>query len=168
MEITIFLQYFGLLLAGLMAGSSIFFHVGVISGIEKSSGGSFREVNQIMELPFAEWTYVIYLAFIFTLCLNLFLIRRRWKSLEFMMVVFSLVCVVDDLVMTLAGNLPMVQGLRSWQNTSAENWIEVRSQWSNFMYIRCALLSASFILLLASTYLMTKTKISQKDVVVVA
>lgn len=168
MEITIFLQYFGLLLAGLMVGSSISFHVGVILSIEKSSGSSIREINQLMELHFAEWIYVIYLAFILVLGSILFLIRRRWKSLEFLMVVFSLVCVVDDLVMTLAGNLPMLQGLRSWQNTASENWIEIRSQWSNFMYIRCALLSASFILLLASTYLMTRTKISQKDAVVVA
>lgn len=164
MKFSIFFRYVGLLLVGLMAGSSFSFLVGMGSGLERLPVGSKFELHKSMEFPFAQWTYVIYLALILILCFNLFSIRQKWKTLEFILVVFSLVCVVDDLVMTLVGDLPLIESIQSWLSTSPGNWIEVRSQWLNFMYIRCALLISSFILLLASSYLMDRPKASRKGV----
>lgn len=159
MKITIFLRYIGLLLIGLMAGSSLFFLIGLGFGTETLSADFRAEIQWAMGHRLSRWIHFIYIAFILVICTNLFFLRKQWKTLEFMLIITSLVCVVDDLVMTLVGNLPLTQGVQSWH---------VHSHWLNFMYIRCALLISSFIFLLASSYFMDRPKASPKGVFAVA
>ena len=121
-----------------------------------------------MDLSFPEWTAVLYAAVTVLMVSSLYLLRKEWKSLEFLLILFALICVTDELLMSWVGNLPINQIIHSWQMVSPPpDWIEVRSQWLRFMYIRSALLVSGFGLLLASSFFMkNKTRPSRQDVFV--
>ncbi|MGZ3772523.1 MAG: DUF1772 domain-containing protein [Pseudobdellovibrionaceae bacterium] len=164
MKFTVILRYISLLIAGMMAGSSFSTLVGLSPGIERLSMPSCAELLKSMDLPFAQLTYIFYFALIFILCTNLFLIREKWKTLEFLLVLFSLACVSDDLITRTVGDFSINHGTSAFQNTVQAHWFEIRTQWFNFMCIRCALQISSFVLLLSSTYLMNQSRPSRKDV----
>lgn len=144
-------------MVGLMAGNSFAFVLGMGTAMERLSVGSYIELHQSMDTTFSAWTPVFYILITLLVGANLFTIRKDWKSLEFMLVAFSLICVLDELAMTWT--------IHSWQMMSPpSDWAEVRSQWLRFMYIRSALLISGFGLLLASSFFMKKNLSSPRDV----
>ena len=84
--------------------------------------------------------------------------------MEYLLMVFAVICVLNELLMTYMGNLPLNQLITSWDLMSPPpDWMDIRSQWLWFMYIRCALLVAGFSLLLASIFMMRPAPSSQPD-----
>ncbi len=160
-------RYISLMMTGLMAGSSFAFVLGMGPAMERLTVGSYIELHQSMETVFVAWTPFFYLALTLIITTNLFLLRKEWRSLEFVLVAFALLCILDELVMTWTGNLPLNRVINSWQMmTPPADWIEVRSQWVRFMYIRCALLISGFGLLLASSFVMKRSQDSHSSVFV--
>ncbi|MBV2167060.1 MAG: DUF1772 domain-containing protein [Bdellovibrio sp.] len=167
MNISMIFRYISLLMTGLMAGSSFAFVLGMGPAMERLTVGSYIELHQSMETVFVAWTPFFYLALTLIIVTNLFLLRKDWRSLEFVLVAFALLCILDELVMTWTGNLPLNRVINSWQMmTPPADWIEVRSQWVRFMYIRCALLISGFGLLLASSFVMKRSQVSHSSVFV--
>lgn len=166
MNVSAVFRYTGLLIVGLMAGSSLTFVIGMGPVIETLSVNSYMELHQSLDANFtAWWAPILYYFLTVMLVGNLITIRRQWRSLEFMLILGALICILDELLMTLSGNLPLNRMIHSWQTLSPPpNWMEVRSQWMRFMYIRCALLVTGFGLLLASSFFMTKIPVSRQDV----
>lgn len=152
-------------MVGLMAGNSFAFVLGIGTAMERLSVGSYIELHQSMDTTFSAWTPMFYILITLLVGANLYTIRKDWKSLEFILVAFALICVLDELAMTWTGNLPLNRMIHSWQMMSPpSDWAEVRSQWLRFMYIRSALLISGFGLLLASSFFMKKNLSSPRDV----
>lgn len=169
MNVVIFLRYTALLLVGMMAGSSFAFVLGMGPAMEQFSIGSYVEFHRSLETPFSLMSPLIYVLALVTLAGNLIVLRKGWKSMEFLLIVFSLICVVDELLMTRIGNLPLNRLISGWDLIAPPpDWMEIRSQWLRFMYIRSALLVSGFALLLASTFFMKRVPVSQPDAFVVA
>lgn len=156
MNATVILRYTSLMLAGLLAGSSVSFVLGLGTALDRLSADAYTEIHQSMNPLFSPGVIGLYLALAIFLSLDLYSIRSGWKSLEFVSVAFSLICVCDEFAMTWT-----VQSLEILSLPA--NWIDVRSQWEGFMYIRSALLVAGFALLLASTFFMKRFQSSRQD-----
>ncbi|WP_374075978.1 DUF1772 domain-containing protein [Bdellovibrio bacteriovorus] len=140
-----------------MAGNSFAFVLGMGTAMEHLSIGSYIEIHQSMDTTFSALTPMFYTFITLLIAANLYTIRKDWKSLEFMLVAFALICVLDELAMTWT--------IHSSQMMSPpSDWAEVRSQWLRFMYIRSALLTSGFGLLLASSFFMKKNLSSPRDV----
>ncbi len=164
MNVSMVFRYISLLMTGLMAGSSFAFVLGMGPAMERLTVTSYIELHQSMETVFASWTPFFYLTLTLIIAANLFVLRKEWRSLEFMLVAFALLCILDELVMTWTGNLPLNRVINSWQMmTPPADWVEVRSQWVRFMYIRCALLVSGFGLLLASSFFMKQSRASHSN-----
>ncbi len=73
--------------------------------------------------------------------------------MQFFLILFALVCILDELFMTWTGSYPINQIAQNWslQNAPA-GWVEIRTQWLCFVYWRCALLLVGFGLLLVSVF----------------
>ncbi|WP_413568992.1 anthrone oxygenase family protein [Bdellovibrio sp. HCB117] len=169
MNVSGFLRYTSLMLVGLMAGSSFAFVLGMGPAMEKLSAAAYIELHQNLDPAFTAWNPFLYFLVTLIIAANLYLIRHDWKSLEFLLVLFALICVLDELLMTWTGNLPLNRAVHSWQMLAPpSDWVEVRSQWLRFMYIRCALLVSGFGLLLASSFFMKRSLSSQPSVFVVS
>lgn len=169
MNVSTLLRYCGLLLVGMMAGSSFAFVLGMGPAMEQLSITSYMEFHRSMETPFNIFSPLIYLLAIATLLASLYQIRQSWKSMEFLLIAFALLCVVDELLMTRFGNLPLNHVISQWDLIAPPpDWMEIRSQWLRFMYIRSALLVSGFALLLASTFFMKRSPASPQDVFAVA
>lgn len=152
------------MMVGLMAGNSLAFVLGMGNAIENLSVGSYIELYQSMDTALTVWTPMFYVIVTGLMAASLWVLRKEWKSVEFMLVAFALICVLDELAMTWSGNLPLNRLIHSWQSISPpSNWSEVRSQWLRFMYIRSALLISGFGLLLASSFFMKRTLPSRRD-----
>lgn len=144
-------------MVGLMAGNSLAFVLGMGTAMEKLSMGSYIELRQSMDTTFSAWAPLFYILITASIASNLYYLRRAWRTLEFMLVAFALVCVLDEAVMTWATH--------SWQlMTPLSDWDDIRSQWLRFMYIRSALLVSGFGLLLASSFFMKRSLSSPRDV----
>lgn len=147
MLIRMLLRYATLLLSGLLAGSSFAYVLGLATLAESPH---FTNVSWCEEAPFLCGLLLLLIAG------DLLTLRRRWKSVEFLLVAFSLICILDEMTMTWM--------IHSWHVLSPSvEWVEVRSQWFRFMYIRSALLASGFALLLASVFFMKLTLASQRD-----
>lgn len=148
MLVRVIFRYAGLLLSGLLAGSSFAYVAGMAALVESRN---FTNVFWCDEAPPLCGLLLVIIAG------NLITLRRRWKSLEFLLIAFSLVCVLDEMAMTWM--------IHSWHVLSPSfDWTEIRSQWLRFMYIRSALLASGFALLLASVFFMKRTLASRRDV----
>ncbi|UXR64080.1 DUF1772 domain-containing protein [Bdellovibrio bacteriovorus] len=164
MNLTLGLKYLGLLLLGLMAGSSFALVVGVGPTLENLSILAYLEFHRNWHQSFSMMSPVVYALALLTLSANMYLSRHRWKSMEFLLMLFAVICVLNELLMTYMGNLPLNQLITSWDLLSPPpDWMDIRSQWLWFMYIRCALLVAGFSLLLASIFMMKPVRSSQPD-----
>ena len=157
MNITTMLRYTSLMLVGLLAGSSLSFVLGLGPALEELSAGAYVEIHQSMNPLHSPGVVGLYLALAVLLSLDLYHLRNEWKSLEFVLVAFTLICVCDEFAMTWT--------VQSWEVLALPaNWNDVRSQWERFMYIRSALLVTGFGLLLASTFFMKRFQSSRQDV----
>ncbi|NUN05162.1 MAG: DUF1772 domain-containing protein [Bdellovibrio sp.] len=156
MNVTAILRYTGLLMAGLLAGSSISFVAGLSSALDRLSADVYADIHQTMNPLFGPGILGLYFALVVFLSLDLYSMRSVWKSREFVLVAFSLICICDEFAMTWT-----VQSLEVLSLPA--NWIDVRSQWERFMYIRSSLLVAGFALLLVSTFFMKRFQPSQRD-----
>lgn len=169
MNASTLLRYVGLLLVGLMAGSSFAFVLGMGTAMGQLSISSYLEFHRALETPFSMMSPLIYILAMLTMVGNLYVLRSQWKSVEFLLIAFSLICVVDEVLMTRFGNLPLNRLINQWDLIAPPpDWLEIRSQWLRFMYIRSALLVSSFGLLLASTFFMKRFPASRQDVFAVA
>ena len=164
MNLSLGLKCLGLLLLGLMAGSSFSLVVGVGPMLENLSIMAYLEFHRNWSRSFSMMSPIVYVLALSTLTLSLYLSRRRWKSMEFLLMVFSAICILNELLMTRLGNLPLNQLITSWELMSPPpDWMDIRSLWLWFMYIRCALLVAGFSMLLASIFMMKSAPSSQSD-----
>ncbi|WP_374000797.1 DUF1772 domain-containing protein [Bdellovibrio bacteriovorus] len=164
MNLSLGLKYLGLLLLGLMAGSSFALVVGVGPTLENLSILAYLEFHRNWNHSFSMMSPIVYALALLTLVANMYLSRGRWKSMEYLLMVFAVICVLNELLMTYMGNLPLNQLITSWDLMSPPpDWMGIRSQWLWFMYIRCALLVAGFSLLLASIFMMRPAPSSQPD-----
>lgn len=164
MNLSLGLKYLGLLLLGLMAGSSFALVVGVGPTLENLSILAYLEFHRNWTHSFSMMSPIVYSLVLLTLTASMYLSRRRWKSMEFLLIAFAVICVLNELLMTYMGNLPLNQLITSWDLMSPPpDWMDIRSQWLWFMYIRCALLVAGFSLLLASIFMMKPARSSQPD-----
>ncbi len=169
MSASIFLRYTALLLVGMMAGSSFAFVLGMGPAMEQFSIGAYVEFHRSFETPFSLISPVVYTLTLACLVGNLMLLWKSWKTLEFLLVAFALICVIDELLMTRIGNLPLNRMISGWDViVPPPDWMDIRSQWLRFMYIRSALLVSGFALLLASTFLMKRVPVSRPDAFAVA
>lgn len=157
MNTTTVLRYTSLMMAGLLAGSSVSFVAGLGSALDLLSVEAYLDIHQSMNPLYSPGILGLYLALTVFLILDLYSMRCDWKSLEFAFVAFSLICVCDEFAMTWT-----VQSLEVLSLPGS--WMDVRSQWERFMYIRSALLVAGFGLLLASTFFMKRFQTSPRDV----
>ncbi|MDG0815186.1 DUF1772 domain-containing protein [Bdellovibrio svalbardensis] len=145
------MKYTSLLLVGLLAGNSFAFVLGMGSAMKKLSASSYVAFHESMQRSFLSWTPMLCVLLIFALFSLLVTMRKRWKELEFYLVLLALVCVLDELFMTWTGNYPL-------NKVASVGWGDIRTQWLHFMYWRCALLIVGFGLLLASVF--TKRSVS--------
>jgi hypothetical protein len=150
------LKYTSLLLVGLLAGNAFAFVVGMGPAMEKLSATSYIGFHQSMQRSFLAWTPLL-------CAMVVVLLAGLLKRIEFLFVVFALVCVLDELFMTWTGNMPLNRIIHSWQFQGAPNdWEDIRRQWVQLMYWRCALLVSGFALLIASVLVKrTEAPISQ-------
>lgn len=151
MKLNQFLKYTSLLLIGLLAGNAFAFVIGMGPVMEKLSASSYIAFHQSMQRSFLSWTPLLCLVVVFKLMVHLFVMRRHWQRVEFFLVLFAMLCVADELVMTWTGNMPLNRIIHMWQFQGPPNdWESIRIQWLNLMYWRCALLVAGFSFLIAS------------------
>lgn len=151
------MKYVSLLIVGLLAGNSFAFVLGVGSAIEKLSASSYIAFHESMQRSFLSWTPLLCGFLVLILGSLLVALRKEWREFEFFFVLFALLCILDELVMSWNGNFPLNRIINAWRVEGApSDWSYVRTQWLHFMYWRCALMISSFILLLASVFL-TKT-----------
>lgn len=131
--------------------------------MERLSPSSYIAFHQAMQRSFLAWTPLLCGCLVVILSMILVSTRRRWKELEFSLVLFAMLCVLDELVMTWTGNLPLNRLIYGWQFSGPpNNWEAIRTQWVQLMYLRCGLLGVGFSLLLASVLVKkTEAPISQ-------
>ncbi|MNJ91300.1 hypothetical protein D3C87_89510 [compost metagenome] len=167
MNINFFLRYISILFVGLLAGNAFAFVLGVGPALEMLSVGTYVEFHQAMMSFLGARAPILYAGSLMALSLSLVTMRKQWRTLEYVMVLFALICVLDELVMSVNGNLPLTRSIQSWQiNQPPNNWAEVRSQWMYLMYWRCALLVSAFVLLLSASCFKDKSLSSASGVVV--
>ncbi|MNL26857.1 hypothetical protein D3C87_1484130 [compost metagenome] len=162
-------RYIAILMVGLLAGNSFAFVLGMGPAMESLTAMTYLEFHRQLEGFFSGRTPIMYAVAIASLILDLILQKRTWKSLEFVLVLFALICILDELLMALGGSAPITHSLRDWsvQNIPVD-WVEVRDLWLRFMYWRSAMLVSSFALLLAATCLTSKSLEPSEGVAVVA
>lgn len=145
------MKYSSLLLVGLLAGNSFAFVLGMGPAIEKLSASSYISFHESMQRSFLSWTPMLCVLLVAFLASLLITMLKQWKTLQFFLVLFSLICVADELFMTWSGNYPLSRLMLTWRFEGAPtDWGNIRTQWLYFMYWRCALLVAGFGLLLAA------------------
>lgn len=133
--------------------------------MEHLSVGAYLEVHQSMSPLLDSWMLSFYLLLVVLLFLDLFYLRHEWRSLEFVLVFFALLCICDEFAMTWNGYMPLDHVIKSWQMPGPPaDWMEIRSQWLRFMYLRSVLLVAGFGLLLSSTFFIKMNQASRQDV----
>lgn len=153
------------MMVGLLSGGSFSFVLGLGSAMEHLSLAAYVEIHQSMSPLLDSWMLSFYLLLVAFLFLDLFYLRHEWQSLEFVLVFFALLCICDEFAMTWNGNMPLDHVIKSWHMQSPPpDWMEIRSQWLRFMYLRSVLLVAGFGLLLSSTFFIRKNQASQQDV----
>ena len=151
MNYSLFVRYSSLFLVGLMAGNSLAFVLGVGPAIRSLSAPAYIELHHSIHENFVRWTPVLYTVLLGIVSANLFVLRNQWRSLEFFLVLFTLLCVFDEMLMMLRGNLPLHRMIQSWEVFSPPtNWAQIRQEWLEFMYLRAALLITGFSLLVLS------------------
>ncbi len=169
MKLTFMLRFTCLLLLGLMAGGALSFVARWNAAFESVSAVSAVGYQSLLITSGAYTSVVIYALILTGMFLDLICMRSQWKSPEFILVLFAMICIADEGLMTYSGNLPLNRWLPVMDlGLPPISWLEVQTQWVKFMYIRSALLVTSFALLLASTFFMKGTLSSRQDVVVVA
>ncbi|WP_413558933.1 anthrone oxygenase family protein [Bdellovibrio sp. HCB209] len=158
MKLNQFLKYTSLLLIGLLAGNAFAFMIGMGPAMQKLSASSYIAFHQSMQRSFLSWTPLLCMVVVFKLVVHLIVMRRHWKKVEFLMVSLALLCIVDELVMTWTGNMPLNKLIYSWQFEGAPNdWQGIRNQWVSLMYWRCTMLIMGFSFLIGSV-LVRKTE----------
>ena len=167
MTINRILKYAGLFLVGLLAGNAFAFVLGMGPAMERLSPSSYIAFHQSMQRSFLAWTPLLCGCLIVILAMILLGMRKRWKELEFFLVLFAMICVMDELVMMWTGNVPLNRLIYGWQiGGPPNNWEAIRTQWVQLMYWRCALLIAGFSLLLASVLVKKSEAPISQDVAV--
>ena len=162
-------RYTAILMVGLLAGNSFAFVLGMGPAMDSLSAVTYLELHRQLEGFFQDRTPIMYAIAIASLVLDLVLQKNNWKRFEFILVLFALVCILDEVLMALSGSAPLTRSIRDWnfQNVPAD-LVDVRILWMRYMYWRSALLVASFVLLLAATCLTNKSLEPSEDVAVVA
>lgn len=136
------MKYTSLLLAGLLAGNALLFALGMRPVIEKLSASSYIVFHEAIQRSFLSWVpmFCVFLVLVLTFLLA----SMHKRNLEFLLVLFALLCAVEELFTTWTASYPL-EGIQT-------NWGGIRTQWLHFMYWHCALLIVGFFLLLASMY----------------
>ncbi|WP_413582809.1 DUF1772 domain-containing protein [Bdellovibrio sp. HCB288] len=167
MKINHFLKYTSLFLIGALAGNAFAFVMGMGSVMEKLSATSYIAFHESMQRSFLSWTPLLCMVVLFKLVTHLLMLRKQWKHLEFFFVLFTLLCVVNDLLITWTGFVPLNQLIRVWGFQGPPNdWEAIRSQWLNLMYWRCSVLTAGFSFLILSALIRRTESPISKDVAV--
>ncbi|WII72586.1 DUF1772 domain-containing protein [Bdellovibrio sp. 22V] len=152
MNVSTLLKYASLLLVGLMAGHSII----AIIDIE----GSPLISDLALHMNYPTWAPMAYLSLALLLGLCMYCLRQEWRTSEFRLVGFALLCVLDEAIMSWISDWQML--------TPPAHWIDIQSEWVRLLYIRSALLLTAFGLLLASRIVTKKNPVSHQDAFVVA
>ena len=153
---------------GLLAGNTFAFILGMQPTMENLSASSYIAFHQSMQRSFLAWTPLLCSFLVVILAMTLVNMRRQWKELEFFFVLFAFICVLDELMMTWTGNVPLVNLLLRGQiHGPSGEWEAIRAQWVCLMYWRCAMLVAGFGLLLASVFVKKMRSPFSRDVAVV-
>ena len=97
MTINRILKYAGLFLVGLLAGNAFAFVLGMGPAMERLSPSSYIAFHQSMQRSFLAWTPLLCGCLIVILAMILLGMRKRWKELEFFLVLFAMICVMDEL-----------------------------------------------------------------------
>jgi Domain of unknown function (DUF1772). len=162
-------RYTAILMVGLLAGNSFAFVLGMGPAMESLSAVTYLELHRQIEGFFSGRTPIMYAVAIASLILDLMLQKKDWKKFEFILVLFALICILDEVLMGLSGSGPLTQSVRDWnfQNIPAD-LADVRILWMRYMYWRSALLVSGFALLLAATCFTNKSLEPSEDVVVAA
>ena len=80
---------------------------------------------------------------------RLVLQRKHLSTVQFAMIFFALVCLVEEWIMFKLGSLPISQIISSWASEPLpNNWLELKHQWRLMVYWRSALIACSFLLIL--------------------
>ncbi|MFM6928856.1 MAG: DUF1772 domain-containing protein [Bdellovibrio sp.] len=158
----------GLFLVGLLAGNTFAFILGMQPTMESLSASSYIAFHQSMQRNFLAWTPLLCSFLVVILAMTLINMRRQWKELDFFFVLFALICVLDELMMTWTGSFPLARVFLSSQaHGSSDGWEVIRAQWVYLMYWRFAMLFAGFGLLLASIFIKKIGSPISRDVAVV-
>ena len=162
-------RYTAILMVGLLASNSFAFVLGMGPAMDSLTAITYLELHRQLEGFFSGRTPIMYAVAVASLVLDLVLQKRDWKKFEFILVLFALICILDEILMGLSGSGSLTQSLRDWnfQNIPAD-LADVRILWMRYMYWRSALLISGFVLLLAATCFTNKSLEPSEDAVAVA
>jgi hypothetical protein len=162
-------RYIAILMVGLLAGNSFAFVLGMGPAMESLSAFTYIEFHRQLEGFFSGRTPLMYTLALLALTVDLLLLRRSWKNLEFVLIFFSLICILDELLMASNGSGPLVRSLSAWNIREIPvDWVDVRALWLRFMYWRSALLVSAFAMLLLATCITNKSPEASADDAVAA
>lgn len=73
--------------------------------------------------------------------------KGNFTTMQFAMILFALICLIDEWVMYRQGTLPLTRLISSWAHQPLpNNWLELKGQWKLMLYWRCSLIVGCFLL----------------------
>lgn len=146
--------YICVLSIGLFTGFVLFFAVFASQVLARMPLQQYLEYYRVSEPLFEPKVSLIYATMIGSAVLWLLLRRKKWRSFEFICVASSLFCVLDEIILSYKGHYKINIILRDAGRTSIvpSQWLSLREEWTQFMFIHLLIITVGFILILMALY----------------
>ncbi|AFY03014.1 hypothetical protein [Bdellovibrio bacteriovorus] len=146
--------YICVLSIGLFTGFVLFFAIFASQVLARMPLQQYLEFYRVSEPLFEPKVRLIYLMMIGSATCWLILGRRKWRSFEFICVASSLFCVLDEIILSYKGHYKINVILREAGRSGAipAQWLSLRAEWTQFMFIHLLIITAGFILILMALY----------------
>lgn len=139
---------------GLFAGFVLYFATFASQVLARMPLEQYLEFYRVAEPLFEPKVRLIYLTMIGSAICWLILRSRKWRSFEFICVVSALFCVLDEIILSYQGHYKINVILREAGRTGTipSQWLSLREEWTQFMFIHLLIVTAGFILILMALY----------------
>ncbi|ASD62485.1 DUF1772 domain-containing protein [Bdellovibrio bacteriovorus] len=146
--------YICVLSIGLFTGFVLYFAVFASQVLARMPLQQYLEFYRVAEPLFEPRVRLVYLTMIASATLWLILRRKKWRSFEFICVASALFCVLDEIVLSYKGHYKINAILREAGKTGTipAQWLSLREEWTQFMFIHLLIITAGFILILMGLY----------------
>lgn len=146
--------YICVLSIGLFTGFVLFFAVFARLVLVRMPLQQYLEFYRVAEPLFEPKVRLIYLTMMGSATLWLILRRKKWRSFEFICVASSLFCVLDEIILSYKGHYKINIILREAGRTGTVplQWLSLREEWTQFMFIHLLIVTVGFILILMALY----------------